>query len=174
MERNKAPGPDGFLAEFYQVFWNVIKFDLLELFNDFHSGSLPLFSLNFGSIILLPKYKEAMKIQQYRSICLLNVSFKIFTKVAINRIIRVAQKVISPTQTTFIPGRNIMEVADILHKTIHELYQKKKNGVICKIDFKKAYDKVKWSFVQQTLRMKGFHQNGVNGLLLSSKVVKLA
>ena len=55
MEHNKAPGPDGFPAEFYQVFWNVIKYDLLELFNDFHNGTLPLFSLNFGTIILLPK-----------------------------------------------------------------------------------------------------------------------
>ena len=34
--------------------------------------------------------------------------------------------------------------------------QKKKNGVILKLDFEKAYDKVNWSFVQQTLRMKGF------------------
>jgi hypothetical protein len=33
---------------------------------------------------------------------------------------------------------------------------KKLNGVILKIDFEKAYDKVKWSFLQQTLRMKGF------------------
>ncbi len=55
MEHNNAPGPDGFPAEFYQVFWNVIKYDLLELFNDFHNGTLPLFSLNFGTIILLPK-----------------------------------------------------------------------------------------------------------------------
>jgi hypothetical protein len=30
------------------------------------------------------------------------------------------------------------------------------NEVILKIDFKKAYDKVKWSYFQQTLRMKGF------------------
>jgi hypothetical protein len=30
------------------------------------------------------------------------------------------------------------------------------NGVILKIDFEKAYDKVKWSFLQQTLRMEGF------------------
>jgi hypothetical protein len=28
--------------------------------------------------------------------------------------------------------------------------------VILKLDFEKAYDKVKWSFLQQTLRMKGF------------------
>jgi hypothetical protein len=29
---------------------------------------------------------------------------------------------------------------------------------VFKIDFEKAYDKVKWSFLQQTLRMKGFSQ----------------
>jgi hypothetical protein len=36
MEHNKAPGPDGFPAEFYQVFWEIIKFDLSALFVDFH------------------------------------------------------------------------------------------------------------------------------------------
>jgi len=49
-----------------------------------------------------------------------------------------------------------MEGVVILHKTIHELHTKKQNGVIFKIDFEKAYDKVKWSFLQQTLCMKGF------------------
>jgi hypothetical protein len=63
MEHNKAPGPDGLPAIFYQVFWELIKYDLLTLFNDFHSGTLPLYSLNFGTIILLPKCKEANIIQ---------------------------------------------------------------------------------------------------------------
>jgi hypothetical protein len=62
----------------------------------------------------------------------------------------------SPTQTAFIPGRNIMEGVVILHETMYELHRKNKSAVIFKIDFEKAYDKVKWSFVQQTLRMKGF------------------
>jgi hypothetical protein len=34
--------------------------------------------------------------------------------------------------------------------------EKKLNGVIIKIDFEKFYDKVKWSFIQQIFRMKGF------------------
>jgi hypothetical protein len=34
--------------------------------------------------------------------------------------------------------------------------KKKQNGVILKIDFEKAYDKVRWSFLFQTLEMKGF------------------
>jgi mannosylglycoprotein endo-beta-mannosidase len=44
----------------------------------------------------------------------------------------------------------------VLHETIHELHRKKMDGVLFKIDFEKAYDKVKWSFLQQTMRMKGF------------------
>jgi hypothetical protein len=47
MEHNKVLGPDDFPTEFYQVFWELIKYDLLALFNDFHSGTLPLYSLNF-------------------------------------------------------------------------------------------------------------------------------
>ena len=156
MEHNKSPGSDGFPAEFYQVFQEIIKADLISLFMEFHEERLPIYSLNFGVITLLPKIKEATKIQQYRPICLLNVSFKIFTKVATNRLMGVANKVVQPSQIAFMPGRNIMEGVVILHETIHELHTKKLNGVVLKIDFEKAYDKVKWPFLQQTLRMKGF------------------
>jgi hypothetical protein len=143
MEHNKAPGPDGFLAEFYQFFWDVIKPDLMNLFHEFHTGRLPIHSLNFGVISLPPKIAEATRIQQYRPICLLNASFKIFTKVLNNRILKVADKLIGPSQTTFIPGRYIMEGVVILHETIHELHKKRQDGVILKLDFKKAYDKLK-------------------------------
>ena len=65
MKQNKAPGPDGFPAEFYKKCWHIIKGDLLPMFHDLFNGELHLFHLNFGTITLLPK--------QFRSICLLNV-----------------------------------------------------------------------------------------------------
>ena len=68
----------------------------------------------------------------------------------------VAQKVIKPSQTAFMTGRNIMKRVVILHETIHEMHRKKLDGIILKLDFEKAYDKVNWDFLQQTLRMKGF------------------
>jgi hypothetical protein len=43
MEKNKASGPDGFLAEFYQSFCEVIKKDLMAMFGSFKRGELPLF-----------------------------------------------------------------------------------------------------------------------------------
>lgn len=80
--------------QFYQVFWELIKDDLMPLFVEFHKGNLPLFNFNFGIITLLPKQKEATQIQKFRPICLLNLSFKIFTKLMTNQIALVVQKVI--------------------------------------------------------------------------------
>jgi hypothetical protein len=55
MKHNRASGPDGFPAEFYQVFQSLIKEDLMAMFREFHNANLPLFSLKFGIITLLPK-----------------------------------------------------------------------------------------------------------------------
>jgi hypothetical protein len=142
MELNKAPGPDGFSAEVYQIFWEVIKKDLMALFTQFSKGEFPLDKLNFGVITLLPKKKDAVQIQQYRPICLLNVCFNFFTKAGTNRITGIAPRILKPTQPAFMPGRNILEGVVIFHETIHELHSKKLDGVLFKIDFEKAYDKV--------------------------------
>jgi hypothetical protein len=70
----------------------------------------------------------------------------------------VVDHVVQPSETAFMQGRNILDGVVILHETVHELHTKKLNELILKLDFEKAYDKVKWSFLQQTLRMKGFSQ----------------
>jgi hypothetical protein len=54
--------------------------------------------------------------------------------------------------------RNILDGVVILHERVHELYRKNMNGVIIKIEFEKAYDKVKWSFLQQSSRMIDFSE----------------
>jgi hypothetical protein len=97
----------------------------MALFKDFYEDKLPLFSLNFRIITLLPKQKDASHIKQFCSICLLNVSLKFFIKVMVNRMTGIATKVINPSQTTFILGRNIMEGVVMLHETIHEIHREK-------------------------------------------------
>jgi hypothetical protein len=62
--------------------------------------------------------------------------------VGTNRITKIADKVIRPAQTVFMPGRHILEGV-ILHETIHELHRNKMDGVLLKNDFETAYDKVK-------------------------------
>jgi hypothetical protein len=87
---------------------------------------------------------------------MLNVRFKIFTKVMGNGLSLVASKVIGPSQSTFLPRRNILEGVVVLYETLHELRRKKQKGIILKLDIEKACDKINWVFLQQVLRMKGF------------------
>jgi hypothetical protein len=78
---------------------------------------------------LLPKKENAVQIQQYRPICLLNVSFHFFTKVATIRTSGLIHKIIKPTQTAFMPGRHILlEGVVVLHEAIHEINWKKWMG----------------------------------------------
>jgi hypothetical protein len=60
-----------------------------------------------------------------------------------------------PTQMTFMQGRYILDGVFIFHEMVHELHRKEMTDAILNIGFKKTYDKVKWSFLQQTLKMKG-------------------
>jgi hypothetical protein len=48
---------------------------------EFHNGTLPFYSLNFGIITLLPKKCKCLKNSRSSTQFLLNVSFKIITKV---------------------------------------------------------------------------------------------
>jgi hypothetical protein len=86
-----------FLWNFIKKILDIIKGDLMILFQELHSRDLLLFNLNFGFISLILKAQEVNYIQQYKPICLLNVSYKIFTKVATNRINQIADRIISPS-----------------------------------------------------------------------------
>lgn len=87
---------------------------------------------------------------------------------------RLADKIISKSQTAFVKGRNILEGVVVLHEVIHELKRSKRKGVIFKIDFEKAYDNIKWSFVQEVLSGKGFPDTGLRKSCRQSKGDKFA
>jgi hypothetical protein len=77
-------------------------------------------------------------------------------KVATLRLNMVADYVVRACQTAFMQGRTIIDGVVMLHETVHELHSKKLNEVILKLDFEKAYDKVKWSFLRQNTQNERF------------------
>jgi hypothetical protein len=103
------------------------------MFESFKRGEFPIFHLNFGTIILLPKKENDVQIQQYCPIYLLNVSFKVFTKVGTSRVRIIAEIFVQLTQTTFMHGRYIPEGIVILHEIIHELYRKELDGFFLRL-----------------------------------------
>jgi hypothetical protein len=142
LKHNSAPGPDGIPAEFFQDFWEIIHNDLWNLFKDFYDGVLDIKRLNFGLVTLIPKIDNPTDMRNFRPICLLNVCYKIITKVLTNRLANCITTVISPNQYGFIKGRYIMDGVVSLNEILHEVKKRKHSGVILKIDFEKAYDKV--------------------------------
>jgi hypothetical protein len=86
MKEDSAPGVDGFGVVLYKEGWEFIKKELMLMINDFYLGNLDINRLNYGVITLIPKIKGATNVKQYRPICFLNVSFKIFTKLLVDRL----------------------------------------------------------------------------------------
>ena len=146
----------------------------MEMINDFYLGNLDLTRLNYGVVTLVPKAVDANNVKQFRPICLLNVSFKIFTKLVMDRLTEVAGKIISPSQTAFIKGRYILDGAVMLHEIIHELQTHKEEGVIFKIDFEKAYDIISWDFVEEIMTAKGFDKKLRDWIMSLSRGVEFA
>ena len=159
MEKNKAVGPDSIPVEFYQNCWNIIKHDIMEIFYEFHQGSMDVCRINYGIITLLPKIQEAKRIQQFGPICLLNCLYKLITKVLTLRLEKVAARLILTTQSVFfLKNRNIINGVLALHEILHETKRRKEIGVILKLDFEKAYDKVNWAFLFVILKLSGFFE----------------
>ena len=101
----KAPGPDGFQALFFQHYWNLAGNQLIILATKVLRGEELPDKLNETFLALIPKVDHPQMVTQLRPIGLCNVVYKVITKCLVNRLKTVLGKLISPTQSSFVPGR---------------------------------------------------------------------
>ena len=62
MKKGKALGPDGFTIEFFQEFWEIIKYDLLDVVQESHKNKQMLKSLNSTYLAPIPKKEDVDKL----------------------------------------------------------------------------------------------------------------
>jgi Reverse transcriptase (RNA-dependent DNA polymerase) len=156
IQGDKAPGPDGLHVLFYQHFWNIIKDDLLNLFEAFHYASLDISKLNRGMVHLIPKKGDALTIKDYRPISLLNCSYKIITRVLTTRLEGVLGRLIQPTQTAFLKERFIMDGVVTAQEILYYSHMNNDIRVLIKLDFEKAFDRLNWDYLLETFSHKNF------------------
>lgn len=149
-----APGPDGFPFLFYQKFWELIKFDLINLFRDFDQNTADLFRLNFAILTLIPKEPYAISLKKFT-----NCSFKFFAKSCTIKLGSCADRLIGSNQTAFIKGRYILDSVVTAYEIIHEIYNNEEKGILLKLNYEKAYDKVNWDFLEHMFIQRGFSPN---------------
>lgn len=88
-----------------------------------------------------------MELRDFGPISLVGCIYKLLAKIPTNRLKSAMLIIIGPFQEAFVEGRQIHDRVLIANKLIDSRKNSKKAGVIFKVDIKKAYDHVEWSFV---------------------------
>lgn len=172
---HRAPGPDGFTAIFYHSYWEDIKEDVMqEISKLFETGPLDP-QLSHTNICLLPKVYPPSGMKEFRPIALCNVSYKIITKVLVNRLKKHLGGIISENQNAFIPGRMISDNIVVAHEIFHSLKARKRQDssyMAVKTDITKAYDRLEWEFLAETMIHMGFAEKWVKWIMACVSAVR--
>lgn len=156
MASGKSPGIDGFPAEFYQTFWDLLGDDFVDVMNyNYLHGRLTA-TQRTGVITLLHKNGDRLLMQNWRPITLLCTDYKIATKAIANRLLSVIDKVTHSDQTCGVPGRNPLETARLLKDIVRHANANDIGGAVISVDQEKAFDRVEWSYLRQVLSTMNF------------------
>lgn len=82
----KALGPDGFPVDFFQQNWEIVGDQLCSFVQDLWRQPGLIAKVNATYLCLIPKVAKVTFITRFRSISLSNVTYKLLTKVIVNRL----------------------------------------------------------------------------------------
>ncbi|CAL1367787.1 unnamed protein product [Linum trigynum] len=164
MKGLKAPGKDGFHAIFFQKCWGVVGREFFLLISSCFSNPSKIRSLNQTLLALIPKVDAPASMSQFRPISLCNVGYKVVAKTIANRLKSLMPHLVHPNQSSFVPNRHITDNILILQETVHSMARKggKKGTMLLKVDLAKAYDRIDWTFLEETLMLAGIPTQCVN------------
>ncbi|XP_026378227.1 uncharacterized protein LOC113272629 [Papaver somniferum] len=105
---------------------------------------------------LNPREDIVDEIKDLRPVSLINRVYKILSKVLAERFKVYLPHVISQQQSTFVKQRQILDGVLIANELIDSIRKSGIPGLLCKIDFEKAFDHVNWRFLVKSLEKMGF------------------
>uniref|UniRef100_A0A8C5Q8F8 Reverse transcriptase domain-containing protein n=1 Tax=Leptobrachium leishanense TaxID=445787 RepID=A0A8C5Q8F8_9ANUR len=152
LPKGKAPGPDGLSNLYYQNFASLLVPTLTALFNHIKTtGQVPPEML-LATVVTLPKPgKPPTHCANFRPISLLNVDIKLYAKLLASRVAPLLPKLIHPDQTGFVQGRQTCDNTRRLFDIIDLANRSGTPGLLLSLDAEKAFDRMHWGFMRQTL-----------------------
>ena len=161
MHPSISPGLDGMSPFFFQIYWNIVGDDVIEVVLSVLSLGHMLHKMNYTHIVLIPKINGPKHVADLRPIRLANVVFRIVSKVLANQLKQILPNVISESQSAFVPNRLITDNTTVTFEILHRMQNKrtgKKGQMAIKLDISKAYNRVKWSFLRSIMLKLGIDE----------------
>lgn len=138
MNRNSAPGSDGFGPAFYKAAWTTVRVQIMESMAAFHRVDADLERINRSHMVLIPKKPAVVDVDAFRPICLQNCSLEILSKVLTRRLQEDIPNLIDLNQTGFINGRSISDTFVYAVELVQVCHKRRRPAIVLKLDFAKA------------------------------------
>ena len=87
---------------------------------------------------------------------ILNMDYKIASKVIAKRLEKVLALLINPDQTGFIKGRYIGQNIRLINDILEQTKLQNIPGILLQLDFRKAFDTIEWELIQRTIALFNF------------------
>lgn len=127
--------------------------------------------MNATFIAPIPKVDLPRTPDKYIQIALCNIIYKIVYKFITSKLKLLLPLIISPEQSGYVEGRQIMDGIILTHEIIHSPNTSKKLGMLPKLNLSKAFDSLSWIYIEKVLMDFGFTTPWVRwimSLILSS------
>nr|GEW65290.1 RNA-directed DNA polymerase, eukaryota [Tanacetum cinerariifolium] len=111
---------------------------------------------NSSFIALISKTHDPKFVSDYRPISLIGSLYKVVTKILAIRLSMVIFDLISDVQTAFLPNREILDGLFIINELLSWCKHKKQQAMVFRVDFAKAYDSIRWDYLDDVVRSFGF------------------
>ena len=157
MKKGKSPGNDGLTAEFYQTFGDVLEDELTELLNNImFSGELPK-SQRQATLKLIFKKGDHRLLKNWRPVSLLNVDYKILSKIMTFRLSKFMEKITPREQKCGVKGRQMGDIIRNIDVICEEMNES--GGYLMLLDHQKAFDWVNHTYMLEVLKEMGICGN---------------
>ena len=149
---NKSPGDDGITPEFYQIFSHTLAPILAEVYNNIWLRDEMTISMRNGIIQLIYKKKGTpTELKFWRPITLLNLDYKILTKILAGRLKCAMDCLLNPNQSSGVKERDILDNILNLKNLIEYTKAKNLQAAFISLDNEKAFYRIEINYMLKVL-----------------------
>lgn len=157
MDPSKVPEIDGFPNFFIKkigISWKRIYYTLSKMLFGFEFYHMRFWCL---LVVLIPKLENSERLKPFRLISLWTILCKLMTNVIVNHLKLVPPDLFAMTQSSLVPKWQITNNIIVVQEMVHYMKRRRsgKGLMLVKLDLEKAYDRLNWNSLRDTLHSIG-------------------